>query len=596
MPFDEREETQLIDVSAIDDLPPEETTGTAVDRFAPAEPAGPDLSPPPEPSAVAPGGKHPATVSERFAAAGIDAAILWCAYWLAVGCANRLLHGTWVGMVPTRGWKGAAFHGLFGLAVLLYYTITEAVLLATPGKLACGLTIRRVDGSEPRFFPILIRTLCRPIDLVVGLLWVEWTAHAQRLGDLLAGTVVLTARPSTPAPRPVTASQLAGTPGRLAAGLIDTAILCTLAGGLTLLLTPQRPIMSHWLLVTLPITVTLFVACMEFATETSAGKWLCGYRLRRENGTRIGLHQAVLRTLFLPVDFVGLGPLAIALSPRRQRLGDAVAGTVVLHAPRRWPGAIGCVLSIACASAVAYVGWQNPGNWGRNPAFQWTFVPRLDAYPDWPIATRPPEPFAITQIRFAAGDPKTLRPAAVFLPGESVFLVFEVHGYTKVDREVWIQEDLAVRNPDGSFGLRQENLIEYNKLLRTLGGIELQNNVNLPLDAAPGKYAVFIHVRDRLAKTFVAAQAEFEVKGDVPPPEAAADAGAIHELVKPPTPPSAAAPVPGAPTPPMTGEGPKVMPAPSLPVPVPPPTSPYGTPGPTPPVEEGPKVLPGPSF
>lgn len=107
-----------------------------------------------------------------------------------------------------------------------------------------------------------------------------------------------------------------------------------------------------WLfaLVILAVTVVsagIFMAFELFWDGQTPGKRLLGIRVVTEEGQAAGAGAIVLRNVmrlvdFLPGAFVG-GLLAMALSPKNQRLGDMVAGTLVVAVERKptamraWP-------------------------------------------------------------------------------------------------------------------------------------------------------------------------------------------------------------------------------------------------------------------
>lgn len=81
--------------------------------------------------------------------------------------------------------------------VFLYFIFLEGLWNGrTVGKAACGLRVRMVDGTPIRFGSALGRNLLRPGDFLpllyfAGLLSAFTTPWSQRLGDLVAGTVVV---------------------------------------------------------------------------------------------------------------------------------------------------------------------------------------------------------------------------------------------------------------------------------------------------------------------------------------------------------------------------------------------------------------------
>lgn len=81
---------------------------------------------------------------------------------------------------------------------LLYYLAPEALWGRTLGKLACGLVVRRSDGLPCGWKGALIRTILRILEvnpLLIGALpgglAVVFSKRNQRLGDMLANTVVV---------------------------------------------------------------------------------------------------------------------------------------------------------------------------------------------------------------------------------------------------------------------------------------------------------------------------------------------------------------------------------------------------------------------
>jgi uncharacterized RDD family membrane protein YckC len=82
-----------------------------------------------------------------------------------------------------------------------------------------------------------------------------------------------------------------------------------------------------------------FLAC-ESLTGQSLGKWGLNIIVVSEQGRRASFGQAFIRSLLrpwlliLPVAYL-VGSILVLLTPRSQRLGDLLAGTVVVEIPRR---------------------------------------------------------------------------------------------------------------------------------------------------------------------------------------------------------------------------------------------------------------------
>jgi uncharacterized RDD family membrane protein YckC len=75
-----------------------------------------------------------------------------------------------------------------------------------------------------------------------------------------------------------------------------------------------------------------YFVVLEAMLGATVGKYLVGVRVRTTAGCRIGWRASLVRNLLRAVDvcFGCIGALLIWTSPRRQRLGDRIAGTVVL--------------------------------------------------------------------------------------------------------------------------------------------------------------------------------------------------------------------------------------------------------------------------
>jgi uncharacterized RDD family membrane protein YckC len=102
------------------------------------------------------------------------------------------------------GFRLSVFTLSWTLVTFLYYSIYEGATGATLGKLAMGLRVVRLDGSPITRREALVRNALRFVDgfafYLVGGLLAMGSPAGQRLGDRLAGTVVVMRR-SLPALR-----------------------------------------------------------------------------------------------------------------------------------------------------------------------------------------------------------------------------------------------------------------------------------------------------------------------------------------------------------------------------------------------------------
>jgi uncharacterized RDD family membrane protein YckC len=139
---------------------------------------------------------------KRIVAALIDFAILGVVFALFV-----FLFGDTE--TTSRAPDGTTTHGfqfnlngwpfvLYLVAVLVYYAAAELVFAATPGKLALGLRVVSADETPLTSSRIIVRNLLRLVDAlpflyIVGIIAIAASRRDQRVGDMAARTVVVSA-------------------------------------------------------------------------------------------------------------------------------------------------------------------------------------------------------------------------------------------------------------------------------------------------------------------------------------------------------------------------------------------------------------------
>ena len=93
--------------------------------------------------------------------------------------------------------------------------------------------------------------------------------------------------------------------------------------------------LSIFILVWLALMVFYDIVCEIFFNGQSIGKKMIKIKVISKNGERPTVGQYLMRWFFRIIDFgVSLGSVAVvsvAISDNRQRLGDMVAGTLVIH-------------------------------------------------------------------------------------------------------------------------------------------------------------------------------------------------------------------------------------------------------------------------
>lgn len=133
--------------------------------------------------------------------------------------------------------------------------------------------------------------------------------------------------------------QLAGPAQRYIAYMIDLVIRVVMVFGM-MIITPMVGIVlpgtaTGIMLVLLFLnTWGYYTICEGFFKGQSIGKHFCGLRVIRDEGYPITFWPALLRNLVRSADaivFYGIGITSMLLTRRFQRLGDLVAGTVVIQ-------------------------------------------------------------------------------------------------------------------------------------------------------------------------------------------------------------------------------------------------------------------------
>lgn len=97
--------------------------------------------------------------------------------------------------LPSGGFSGNhLLYFFFGLWILLM-VVTEILFESTIGNLVFGLKAVKLNGDKMNFWQPLIRHCTDLIDMwpfgLVGILTIKFTNRNQRLGDILAETIVV---------------------------------------------------------------------------------------------------------------------------------------------------------------------------------------------------------------------------------------------------------------------------------------------------------------------------------------------------------------------------------------------------------------------
>ncbi len=147
-------------------------------------------------------------VNINFTAATVGDRILACLIDLAIKVAYCIvIYGIffhWLGMEQVLGrmddWSRVAVLLIFFLPVMLYSIVLESWLEGQSfGKKLLRIKVVKIDGYQASFGDYLIRWFFRIIDISMGngmvaLIAIISSKKSQRLGDMTAGTAVITLR------------------------------------------------------------------------------------------------------------------------------------------------------------------------------------------------------------------------------------------------------------------------------------------------------------------------------------------------------------------------------------------------------------------
>ncbi|HEX7900441.1 MAG TPA: RDD family protein [Planctomycetota bacterium] len=146
-------------------------------------------------------GPPPAAILQRAMAFILDILVVFPVFGF-IAQAFDLSPDEYTGPLDPSAWPLwgmlAATHAVYGL-------VLEAIFGWTPGKRILGLRVAGVDGTRAPLQAIALRNVVRlidavfPLQLFLGMSFIMATRRRQRLGDLLAKTMVVEDRP-VPAP------------------------------------------------------------------------------------------------------------------------------------------------------------------------------------------------------------------------------------------------------------------------------------------------------------------------------------------------------------------------------------------------------------
>ena len=311
---------------------------------------------------------------------------------------------------------------------------------------------------------------------------------------------------------------LAGMGERLAAAILDMmfiGVMFALAGMAT----------AAWLggvtdsgfsLNGMPAVVTIGITCVaaflyywlaEGLFGSTLGKAIARIQVRRKTGEGCGLKPSLLRNVLRIVDGIGVylvGFLVAIFSKTRQRLGDHVAGTVVVESrigkPLRILAMLVWLAGLTGGLAEAYAIHR-----GAPETITGEFAALPATIPATSSGRLKAGNFAFTEGR---GGPVR---SAVFQPGDRVFLKYDIAGFARdTNRTPHLSFQLAAADPAG-VAIHEPWTTRVDGVLVRGAPVNGSPGLELPPFAPPGEYKIAIKVHDDVAKTDLELTPSFEL-------------------------------------------------------------------------------------
>jgi uncharacterized RDD family membrane protein YckC len=322
-------------------------------------------------------------------------------------------------------------------------------------------------------------------------------------GVPLTGTV-----PPTPVAVSTAAGEIAGFGDRALALILDTIVV-----GLTFAVVGNwaarrwgGATSSGFELTGLPAIVTisltglislLYYWILEGTLGATFGKAIVGLRVRRVDGAKADLRASLVRNLLRIVDGIGVylvGWIIAAFSRLRQRLGDRVAGTVVVRTPDtrnvRVAGGVALLASVIAATvailSIRHAGAQTSVASGPGP------------HPPAVAATGAAgDKLALADIAWtdgAGGAPHS----GPYVPGDHVYAKYQITGFAHGPQgHVTVAIRVLPVDPNG-LAMMDSLPSDVDALDATGSPINGHFEIDLPPYVPAGTYSVRLHVRDAI--------------------------------------------------------------------------------------------------
>ncbi len=332
---------------------------------------------------------------------------------------------------------------------------------------------------------------------------------------------------------------------RLLATLLDTLLLAAIfaavgmwaalrwggvtANGFSLEGSPAVIVLSL-----LALAGLLYYWILEAAMGATLGKTIVGIQVRAKGGGKCGFGAALVRNLLRIVDGIAVylvGLIVAVCSRLRQRLGDHVAGTVVVERKYRGLTRIAVVIlwlaGIGSGFAGAYLLHRSAplsetkaAQLGSSSAVVPAGGEAAGATSNRPLVLSSGD-FKLLNFAFTEGEDGPLRKAIPYRPGDHVYAKFDLTGFT-TDPQGRIDVTTSITGYDAN-GLALDNTwtnTTRDTLPTATTPINYHYSFNLPAYVPGGTYRMAIKAHDAVKNSDAEFAPTFAVETSPPIPPA----------------------------------------------------------------------------
>ncbi len=252
------------------------------------------------------------------------------------------------------------------------------------------------------------------------------------------------------------------------------------------------------------VAVFLYYWFFEGLFGATLGKMITGIKVTDMSGGACGLRRSLFRNLLRIVDALAVylvGFLVARFSKHRQRVGDHVAGTLVVN---RKPSSkvvliAGIVVWVAVIAGCIFFAWRIhkvAGSYATSVTLQSPQTgPAIT--PGQNVVPAAGE-LRIVNIAFIQAKNGPLRADTPFRPGEVLHLIYDLAGFsTDSQGQANLQIDVTVLDPENQTVRHYNNSLNQKLATTPAGGYLYFNIADF---AIPGTYSVSIKAHDIVKK------------------------------------------------------------------------------------------------